>query len=280
MRSKAQFAGHPIHPILLSFPVAFTFGAVAADLAALASAWQPLFVTGALLATAAVVTGLVAGVPGFLDYRYAVPPNSSARSRAVWHMAVNLTALALFAAGWLFRDPVNWRPGIGTLLLETAGAGLIGWGGYMGGTLVYRNQIGVDHRYAHAGKWREVATEAGPVGAVVAARSDELKPGQMKLVRLPDRRIVLARLEDGHVAFDDHCTHRGGSLAGGVIACGVVVCPWHGSEFDCRTGAVQAGPATQPVPTFPVEEAGGEVRVFVSPAGGTAPRHQPPAAAK
>jgi nitrite reductase/ring-hydroxylating ferredoxin subunit len=76
---------------------------------------------------------------------------------------------------------------------------------------------------------------------------------------------VLARTEEGYVAFDDHCTHRGGSLAGGVLACGVVTCPWHGSQFEARTGSVKSGPAEQPIGTYRVEQSGDEVRLAVPP---------------
>ena len=131
----------------------------------------------------------------------------------------------------------------------------------MGGTLVYRNQIGVDHRYAHAGKWREQAVEGSPGDWAVVARADELKVNQMKLLHAGGRRIVLGRTEDGYVAFDDHCPHRGGPLADGVMAGCVVTCPWHGSQFDARTGALRSGPAEGPIATYQVEEAGGEVRL-------------------
>ena len=57
------------------------------------------------------------------------------------------------------------------------------------------------------------------------AKSDELKRDQMKLIRLDDgTRIALARNDDGHCAFQDRCTHRGGSLADGVLICGTVQC--------------------------------------------------------
>jgi nitrite reductase/ring-hydroxylating ferredoxin subunit len=83
----------------------------------------------------------------------------------------------------------------------------------------------------------------------------------MKLLHIDGRRIVLARTQSGYVAFDDRCTHKGGSLAGGVMIGGVVQCPWHGSQFDCRSGGVEAGPADQPVATYRITEANGEVRL-------------------
>jgi len=63
----------------------------------------------------------------------------------------------------------------------------------------------------------------------------------------------------GAYAFDDRCTHRGGSLAGGVMIGGVVQCPWHGSQFDCSKGTVKAGPAERPIESYPVTEKAGKV---------------------
>ena len=265
MRSKVQIQGHPLHPALIAFPVAFLYGGLLFDAAGWAGGWPSAWVTGGYLSLAALASGLVAAVPGLLDYLYVVPPDSSAKKRATWHMAVNVTALAAFAAGWLFRDGESWRPGAGTLLLEAAGVALITWGGWLGGTLVYRNQIGVDHRYAEAGKWREEDVETRPGEEVRVARVDELKVNQMKLLRVGGRRIVLARTEAGYVAFDDRCTHRGGSLAGGVLACGTACCPWHGSQFDVQSGAVKAGPADAPIDTYAVRQEGNEVRLAVPP---------------
>ena len=86
----------------------------------------------------------------------------------------------------------------------------------------------------------------------------------MKLLHVGGRRIVLARTETGYVAFDDRCTHKGGSLAAGVMIGGVVQCPWHGSQFDCRNGGVKAGPAKDPIATYQVSESDGKVRLRLS----------------
>lgn len=131
----------------------------------------------------------------------------------------------------------------------------------MGGVLVGRNQISVDHRYAGAGKWREERISITEGTAAKIAQASELQVDQMKLIHTGQQRIVLARSESGWVAFDDRCTHRGASLADGVMICGTVQCPWHGSQFDCRTGAVKAGPADTPIATYRVTEEQGEVRL-------------------
>jgi nitrite reductase/ring-hydroxylating ferredoxin subunit len=152
-------------------------------------------------------------------------------------------------------------PTAAVLGLEGVGAVLLTVAGYLGGTLVTRNQISVDHRYARAGRWKEEKVEQRDGGAVVAAKADELEIDQMKLLHIDGRRIVLARTESGYVAFDDGCTHKGGSLAGGTMISGTVQCPWHGSQFDVRTGAVRAGPAREGIKTYRVEQRDGEVRL-------------------
>jgi nitrite reductase/ring-hydroxylating ferredoxin subunit/uncharacterized membrane protein len=254
MRSKASFRGHPLHPALITFPFAFLYGALVADVAG-RLVGRPLWWTvGAHLAVAGIAMALVAAVPGFIDYLYTVPPRSTGKRRATRHMLVNLSAVALFAVAWWLRGSVDAMPGWTSLALEAVGAALLGVGGWMGGVLVNRNQIGVDHRYANAGKWREQSVDTSRGQPVAVAASDELRVDQMKLIRAGDRRIVLARTEQGYVAFDDRCTHRGGSLAGGVVICGTVQCPWHGSQFDARSGAVKAGPAKAPISTYRVEE--------------------------
>jgi nitrite reductase/ring-hydroxylating ferredoxin subunit len=147
------------------------------------------------------------------------------------------------------------------LVLEAVGIVLLTAGGWMGGVLVNRNQIGVDHRYARSGKWKEEKVRLQAGQPAVVARADELEVDQMKLIHLDGRRIVLARTDRGYVAFDDSCTHRGGSLAGGVMIGGVVQCPWHGSQFDCRTGAVNAGPANTSIGIYRVTEEQGQVKL-------------------
>src|SRR5262249_24019119 len=174
MRSKAQLKGHPIHPMLVAFPIAFVCGSFLFDLAGRLGGWASAWTTGAYLSLAALASGLIAGVPGLIDYLLAVPPRSSGKARATYHMIVNVPALACFAAGWAFRDRMTLMPGTGTLLLEGLGLVLVTGGGWLGGTLVYRNQIGVDHRYAGAGKWREEAIEGKPGESLVVAKSDEL----------------------------------------------------------------------------------------------------------
>jgi len=261
MRSRASIKGHPIHPALIPFAFAFLVGAFAFDAAGVFVDRQALWTTGAYLALAGIGAALVAAVPGFIDYFYTVPPNSSAKVRATKHMLLNLSAVTVFVVAWVVRGSAESRPELLQLLLEAAGAGLLTIGGWMGGTLAFRNQIGVDHRYARAGKWAEERVSPDADGTAILAHSGELEIDQMKLVHVNGRRIVLARTAEGYVAFDDRCTHRGGSLAGGTMMCGRVQCPWHGSQFDVTSGEVKAGPAKEAIETFRVVKKGDRLEV-------------------
>jgi uncharacterized membrane protein/nitrite reductase/ring-hydroxylating ferredoxin subunit len=263
MRSKASIKSHPLHPMLIAFPIAFTTAAPLADLAALLGDWPSLWTVGAYSSIAAVVTGLVAAVPGFIDYLTVVPPNSSAKTRATYHMIVNVVALGVMASSWAFRNWQTLEPQNIAVVLEFASITIMSVGGWLGATLVYRNQIGVDHRYAEAGKWQEQYLDADANGYVHVRNAEELDIDQMILVHVDGRRLVLARTEKGFTAFDDSCTHKGGSLAGGMMTCGTVMCPWHGSQFDVNTGALKAGPAKKSINAYEVDHTTGDVRIFV-----------------
>jgi nitrite reductase/ring-hydroxylating ferredoxin subunit/uncharacterized membrane protein len=259
MRSRASYNGHPIHPALIPFPFAFLVGAFVFDALAVLVTRPVFWTTGGHLAIAGVLSALIAAVPGFIDYVYTVPPHSSGKQRATRHMVLNLTAVAVFAAMWFLRDPAT--PSLLIVAVELVGVGMLAAAGWMGGVLVSRNQISVDHRYADAGTWHEVTIDSAPDETIDAAAADELKVNQMKLLHVGRRRIVLARDDERYVAFDDRCSHRGGALAGGAMICGTVQCPWHGSQFDLKTGLAKAGPATEPIRIYPVDERDGRVYI-------------------
>jgi nitrite reductase/ring-hydroxylating ferredoxin subunit/uncharacterized membrane protein len=248
--------------MLIPFPLAFLTGATLFDTAGWISGNPAWWTTGGHLAAAGIGAALVAAVPGLIDYVYTVPPRSSGKTRATKHMAAMLSAVALFAAAWFLRGSADELPALEVLSLEAAALALLLMGGYMGGTLVTRNLISVDHRYANAGRWRESTIQRSG-GWITVARRDELQVDQLKLLRFGDKRIVLAHTGTGYVAFDDRCTHRGGSLAGGVMMCGTVQCLWHGSQFDVRTGAVRAGPATKGIAVYRLLEENDDVKLFL-----------------
>ena len=257
MRSKASIKSHPLHPILVGFPIAFFIGTLIFDLLGKFYNDESFWRTGHYLEIAGIAGGLLAAVPGIIDYFFTVPPKSSGKKRATKHAVINVTNLLVFFVALMIRRNVNADMNI-VIGLEVFGVILLSIAGWLGGTLVYRNQIGVDPRYADAGKWKE-EYKTSTNGAIEVANTDELKTNQMKLIHVNNKRIVIGKNENGYVAFDDHCTHKGGSLAGGAMICGTVQCPWHGSHFDVKTGVVKSGPATKNISTYLVSESNGKV---------------------
>ena len=266
MKSRAQVQSHPIHAALIPFPFAFLTGAAFFDVIGVITGAPNLWTTGAHLQLAGIACGLLAAIPGAIDYVYTVPPASSAKKRATRHALGNVSALVLFTVAWFSRGP-QWEPGTLTLALDVVAAALLAYSGYLGGTLVTRNMIGVDHRYAGAGKWQEASFTATPGAPLVVGHADDLEVGQMKLLRVNGHRIVLARTHDGYEAFADGCTHRGGSLAGGVLIDGTVHCLWHGSQFDVKSGQPTCGPAKTSIAVFEVKETKDDQVVLASPPG-------------
>jgi nitrite reductase/ring-hydroxylating ferredoxin subunit/uncharacterized membrane protein len=262
MKSFAQVFGHPVHPALIPFPFAFLPGALLFDLGSQWLARPAWAITGVHLLQLGILTGLVAAIPGAADFYKRVPPKSSGRRRALRHGVLNLAAIVIFVIVYTLRKDGSVT--LTTLGLECLGVLTLLYSGTLGGTLVTRNLISVDHRHAAAGKWREQRFSAPPGQPLVVSHADDLKEDQMKLLIVNGQRIVLARLKRGFAAFDDGCTHRGGSLADGVCIGGTVQCLWHGSQFDCTTGEVRCGPARKKLRVYEVKQHQGDV-LLVSP---------------
>ena len=83
------------------------------------------------------------------------------------------------------------------------------------------------------------------------AAAGEFGPGEYRVVDVDD------------LAIEDVCTHDFGTLTGGCVEDGRVMCPRHGAWFDIRTGGALTPPAYEPVATFPVKVEDGVVQVLV-----------------
>ena len=147
MYSKVKIAGHPLHPMLIAFPVALytvTLIAFAICVARPDAFW---FRVGWYANAAAVVSALVAALPGFIDWAFGIPRGTPAKSTGMAHMLLNVTALALFAINlFALRSELgSAAPRVGAMIalpilgmLLTLGAGFLGW------KLVQTHHVGVD----------------------------------------------------------------------------------------------------------------------------------------
>ncbi len=245
--------------MLIPFPTAFLAGTFLFGLLSFFTGKDDLWQAARYMEAAGIISALIAAIPGIIDFRYTVPPDSSAKKRAAKHGIINTGMLLVFITAFLIRaDEIS----LWVILLEGIGMAMLVVAGWMGGTLVHRNQIGVFNRYADSGKYQE-AYAVVKDGIVEAGDVNELKNDQMKLILTGEKRIVLGKTEGEYVAFDDRCSHKGGSLAAGVLICKTVQCPWHGSQFCVKDGSVKAGPAKEKINTYTVMEKEGKLYIKI-----------------
>lgn len=96
---------------------------------------------------------------------------------------------------------------------------------------------------------------------VKVAEIKDVPPGSMYLVDLDGEDVVLANVDGQIFAFSGTCTHHWARLDLGELEGEVVTCPFHGGQFNVRTGEAVAPPAALPVATYPVRMEGNAILV-------------------
>jgi uncharacterized membrane protein len=143
IKSTAAINGHPIHPMLIAFPIAFLVGAFVTDVLyainddvfwARASLW---------LLVAGIATALFAALFGLIDF--ATIKRVRDHRIAWWHMGLNLLSVALAGVNLALRvmngDETIMPLG---LALSAAVTGLLTISGWLGGEMTFRHKIGVN----------------------------------------------------------------------------------------------------------------------------------------
>jgi nitrite reductase (NADH) small subunit len=97
---------------------------------------------------------------------------------------------------------------------------------------------------------------------VVVGRADELPPGTARSFQVGERRIAVYNCDGALYATQGECIHLKGPLAEGVLDGCVLTCPWHGWQYDVRTGENEFDRAIA-LQTFEVVVEDGEVRVRI-----------------
>ena len=144
MESRVKLLGHPVHPMLIVFPLGLLATAVVFDILYLILN-NRLFPTASFYMIAAgVIGGLLAAIFGFIDWA-GLPANSRAKRIGLWHGLGNFVIVLLFIGSWLLRrDNVDFVPDSLALILSFAGAALALFTAWIGGELVYRLGVAVD----------------------------------------------------------------------------------------------------------------------------------------
>ena len=144
MESKAKALGHPIHPMLIVFPLGLFVAAVAFDIIYLVTGNRAFATVSFWNIAGGVLGGLAAALFGFSDW-FAIPAGTRAKSVGLWHGGGNVLVVALFALSWLLRMGARDNaPDMVAIALGLAGAGIGAVTGWLGGELVDRLGVGVD----------------------------------------------------------------------------------------------------------------------------------------
>lgn len=181
-------------------------------------------------------------------------------------MWLNLTAIALFAINYFLRFGQGdlARLPLLNLLLSVVAVGILLFSGYLGGTMVYDNGIGVGRhrRYTRTPrKTFDVSVLVRHDGWAAVCDEDALKDGETLRIDRNGDIIALAKQAGKVYAFQEFCTHRYGPLSEGKLQGHLVVCPWHRSCFDIRTGKVTEGPAKVDLKTYETKVQGGKILI-------------------
>jgi uncharacterized membrane protein len=144
--SKVTLAGHPVHPMLVSFPVAF-YTATFVGFVIFVTTRDPFWFRAAYVANVAgVAMALMAAIPGFVDWWKGIPDGSRAKADGITHMLLNVSALLLFVVN-LVASAIGWNEpvpnAVPALVLSFLGVLLTVCAGWFGWRMVQTHHVGV-----------------------------------------------------------------------------------------------------------------------------------------
>ncbi|HEX6540119.1 MAG TPA: DUF2231 domain-containing protein [Ktedonobacterales bacterium] len=143
MESRTKVFGHPIHPMLIVFPLGLLAISVIFDIIFYLTGLTGFAVSAFWNIIAGIILGLVAAVFGLLDF-LAIPGGTRAKRIGLLHGSGNVVIVVLFLISWLLRlGTPNHEPNVIGFILEIIGAILAVFTAWLGGELVDRLGVGV-----------------------------------------------------------------------------------------------------------------------------------------
>jgi len=146
MYSKIKILGHPVHPMLVAYPIAFYTATFVCYIVYNSNHVAFWFKVAYIANLAGIIMAAVAALPGFIDW-LGIPSATKAKKTGLFHMLCNVIALILFAACF-FLQKDKWNevnPDIGSAIPLTAIGFLITLiAGFLGFSLIQKHHVGVD----------------------------------------------------------------------------------------------------------------------------------------
>jgi uncharacterized membrane protein len=143
MDSKAKMLGHPVHPMLVVFPLGLFATSLVFDLVRLGGGGEGFSVAAFYMVAAGIVGGLAAAVFGLVDF-LAIPRRTRAKAIGAAHGLLNVVIVGLYVASWGIRYGDPAAASGGAILLSAVAVALALVSGWLGGELVDRLGVGVD----------------------------------------------------------------------------------------------------------------------------------------
>jgi uncharacterized membrane protein len=144
MRAKATLFGHPVHPMLIVFPLGLLSVAAIFDIIHVCTQNGHWADVSYWMIAAGVIGGLVAAVFGVIDW-LGIPEGTRAKYIGLIHGVANVIVVVLFIVSWSMRRIDPAMPSMTAMLLGWIGIVVALFSGWLGGELVYRLNVGVEH---------------------------------------------------------------------------------------------------------------------------------------
>jgi nitrite reductase/ring-hydroxylating ferredoxin subunit/uncharacterized membrane protein len=241
-----SWLGHPLHVVLTDVPLGSWTAAAVFDLLettngnrALRRGADTAITFGLVGATASAITGLA---------DWSKIGGGEPRRIGLAHGLLNATATACYLTSLCLRRNRLRRAGqqfafLG-LIVSTVAA-------YLGGHLVYKKKLGVDH----------TADQSAPENFVSVLAEASLADNELKRVNADGMPVLLVRRGQRIYAIAETCSHLGGPLSEGKLEDTSVRCPWHGSCFSLEDGRVIEGPSVHAQPVLEARIRDGQIEV-------------------
>lgn len=144
MESRVKVLGHPVHPMLVMFPVALLITGTVFDLVDVFGGSAVFGEIGFWNITIGIIVGLIAAAVGSVDLA-SIPRRTRAKRIGTMHAGINVAVILLFAAVWALRfADDNYTAGGALVAIEVVALAGLGISGWLGGELVDRLGVGVD----------------------------------------------------------------------------------------------------------------------------------------
>lgn len=238
--------GHPLHVVLTDVPLGSWTAAAVLDVLEKTTGSRAI----GRGADAAITVGLVgaagAAITGLADWSKI--GSGQPRRIGLAHGLLNATATACYITSLCLRQIHSRRAGRRFALL---GLMVSSVAAYLGGHLVFKERIGVDH----------TADDSPPENFIPILAEAELRENELRRADAMGMAVLLVRRGQRIYAIAETCAHLGGPLSGGELEQATVRCPWHGSRFSLEDGRVLEGPSVHAQPVLEVRVRDGQIEV-------------------